>query len=72
MLMWLNEESWQIHHISELKWPDYSLLEATIYILIKDYHYSSLMAQKQSNNSEKTTWEQKKYYTSLCKFDSCV
>lgn len=62
MLIWLNEESWQLHHISELKWPDYNLLEATIYILIKDYHYSSLMAQKQSNNSEKQP-ESKKYYT---------
>lgn len=62
MLIWLNEESWQLHHISELKWPNYNLLEATIYILIKDYHYSSLMAQKQSNNSEKQP-ESKKYYT---------
>lgn len=62
MLIWLNEESWQLHHISELKWLDYNLLEATIYILIKDYHYSSLMAQKQSNNSEKQP-ESKKYYT---------
>lgn len=51
--MWLNEESWQHYHISELKWLDYTLLEAIIYILIKDYHYSSLMAQKRSNNSEK-------------------
>lgn len=62
MLIWLNDESWQLHHISELKWCDYNLLEATIYILIKDYHYSSLMAQKQSNNSEKQP-EIKKYYT---------
>lgn len=53
MLMWLNEESWQHYHISEVKWLDYTLLEAIIYILIKDYHYSSLMAQKRSNNSEK-------------------
>lgn len=52
MLMWLNEESWQHYQISELKWLDYTLLEAIIYILIKDYHYSTLMAQKQSNNSE--------------------
>lgn len=52
MLMWLNEESWQHYQISELKWLDYTLLEAIIYILIKDSHYSTLMAQKQSNNSE--------------------